>query len=149
MGESADKWIGDMRSSFAAAGNNKGCVEAFRKILLKAVETFDFQSVSAVERFTLEYWLNFQSYDSLTEMFGLPTKAFRSTSQGDDMKKGQWIKIIHMEGEPQMTGEIGQYEFTDSIGQIHGTWGIAIQPDKDSYELLTESQVAEIREEEA
>lgn len=77
MGESADKWISDMRSSFAAAGNNKGCVEAFRKILLKAVGTFDFQSVSAVERFTLEYWLNFQSYDSLTEMFGLPTKAFR------------------------------------------------------------------------
>lgn len=54
------------------------------------------------------------------------------------MIKGQWIKITHMEGEPQMTGKIGQYEFTDSIGQIHGTWGIAIQPDKDSFELITE-----------
>lgn len=64
------------------------------------------------------------------------------------MKEGQWIKIIHMEGEPHMTGEIGQYEFTDSIGQLHGTWGLGIQPDKDKYELLTESQVAEIRAEE-
>lgn len=64
------------------------------------------------------------------------------------MIKGQWIKITHMEGEPHMTGKIGQYEFTDSIGQIHGTWGIAIQPDKDSFELITDEQVAEISAEE-
>lgn len=61
------------------------------------------------------------------------------------MRKGQWIMISCMVGEPQMTGKIGQYEFTDDIGQIHGTWGIAIQPDKDSFVMLTDEQVAEIK----
>ncbi len=54
-----------------------------------------------------------------------------------------------MEGEPGYCGKIGRVEHVDSIGQIHGTWGgCAIQPERDSYELLTEDQAVAIREEE-
>jgi len=65
------------------------------------------------------------------------------------MKKGDWIRIISMQGEPQMTGKIGQYDHTDTSGQLQGSWGIAIQPDKDSYEVLTTEQVEKIKAEEA
>ena len=60
------------------------------------------------------------------------------------MKKGQYVRILSMCGEPQMSGKIGQYEMTDGIGQIHGTWGPAIQPDKDSYELLSYEEAVAI-----
>lgn len=65
------------------------------------------------------------------------------------MKKGQWIRIINMEGEPQYGGKIGQVEFIDDAGQIHGTWGGLALQQRDSYELLTDEQVAEIKAEEA
>ena len=64
------------------------------------------------------------------------------------MKKGDWIRIISMQGEPQMTGKIGQYDHTDSSGQLQGSWGIAIRPE-DSYEVLTTEQVEKIKAEEA
>lgn len=65
------------------------------------------------------------------------------------MKKGQWLKITHMEGEPQYAGKIGQVEQVDSIGQIHGSWGgCAVQPEHDTYELLTEEQAEAILAEE-
>lgn len=56
------------------------------------------------------------------------------------MVKGQWVRIISMEGEPRMTGRIGQYDHTDDMGQVHGSWGCAIHADTDSYELITEEQ---------
>lgn len=62
------------------------------------------------------------------------------------MLKGQWIKIVKMYGEPQMTGKVGQFQMADDIGQLHGTWGIAIQPDKDEYELITEEEAMAIKE---
>jgi len=64
------------------------------------------------------------------------------------MNKGQWIKIISMQGEPQMSGKIGQYNHTDSKGQLQGSWGLAIQPG-DSYVLLSDEEVKKIQDEEA
>lgn len=53
------------------------------------------------------------------------------------LNKGQWVKIISMQGEPAYSGKIGKVEFIDSIGQIHGTWGgCALQPENDTYEIL-------------
>jgi hypothetical protein len=50
---------------------------------------------------------------------------------------GDTVRIINMEGEPQYTGKIGTVELIDDIGQIHGSWGgCAIQPERDSYEIL-------------
>lgn len=50
---------------------------------------------------------------------------------------GDTIRIINMEGEPQYAGKIGIVEHIDDIGQVHGTWGgCAIQPERDSYEIL-------------
>lgn len=56
------------------------------------------------------------------------------------MVKGQWVKVIYMDGEPRMTGAIGQYEHTDDMGQIHGTWGCAIHPDTDRFEVISEEE---------
>lgn len=39
------------------------------------------------------------------------------------VKIGDKIKIIDMEGEPQYKGKIGEVEFIDDAGLIHGTWG--------------------------
>ena len=59
-----------------------------------------------------------------------------------NMKKGQWLKILYMVGEPHYTGKIGQVDHTDDKGQLHGTWGgCALRPmDGDRYALLTEEQ---------
>lgn len=58
------------------------------------------------------------------------------------MKKGQWLKILYMAGEPHYTGKIGQVEHTDDKGQIAGTWGgCRLRPmDGDRYALITEEQ---------
>ena len=53
------------------------------------------------------------------------------------VKKGDKIRIIEMEGEPQYSGKEGYVMFIDGIGQIHGTWGgCAIIPGTDSYEII-------------
>ena len=58
------------------------------------------------------------------------------------MKKGQWLKILYMVGEPRYTGKIGQVEHIDDKGQIAGTWGgCRLRPmDGDRYALITEEQ---------
>ena len=54
-----------------------------------------------------------------------------------NVKVGDTIRIICMEGEPQCNGTIGKVLHIDSIGQIHGTWGgCAIIPGVDSYEIV-------------
>ena len=37
----------------------------------------------------------------------------------NQVKIGDRIRIIEMDGEPQYTGKEGEVEFIDSIGQIH------------------------------
>ncbi|SHL06656.1 hypothetical protein [Fibrobacter sp. UWH4] len=65
------------------------------------------------------------------------------------MEKGQWLRITHMDGEPQYSGKIGKVEHVDDAGHIHGTWGgCAIIPKTDSYELLTDEQAEAIIAEE-
>ena len=54
-----------------------------------------------------------------------------------DIKVGDKIKIIHMEGEPRYTGKEGVVESIDSIGQLHGTWGgCAVIPNVDIIEKI-------------
>lgn len=53
--------------------------------------------------------------------------------------KGDKIRIIRMEGEPQYTGKIGIVEFVDDENQIHGTWGgCALIPGVDEFEIIKE-----------
>jgi len=60
------------------------------------------------------------------------------------VKIGDTVRIISMEGEPQYTGKVGTvtsinpaYKPLGILEQLHGTWGgLAIQPDRDSYEIL-------------
>ena len=55
----------------------------------------------------------------------------------DDVKVGDTIKIIKMEGEPQYTDREGVITHIDDAGQIHGTWGrCAIIPELDTYIIL-------------
>ena len=54
-----------------------------------------------------------------------------------DFQKGDKIKIIEMQGEPQYTGKIGNIDHIDDIGQLHGTWGgCAVIPEADKIEVL-------------
>ena len=51
--------------------------------------------------------------------------------------KGDKIRILYMDGEPQYAGREGIVQHIDDAGQIHGTWGgCAIIPDTDSYEVI-------------
>lgn len=58
------------------------------------------------------------------------------------MNIGDKIRIIEMKGEPQMTGKEGIVEdiFTDPWGdeRVEGTWGIALYPKCDKYEIIKE-----------
>ncbi len=55
----------------------------------------------------------------------------------DNIKIGDAIKIIKMEGEPQYTDREGVVTHIDDAGQIHGTWGgCAIIPELDTYTIL-------------
>ena len=55
----------------------------------------------------------------------------------DNIKIGDTIKIIKMEGEPQNTDREGVVTHIDDGGQIHGTWGgCAIVPGVDTYIIL-------------
>ena len=51
--------------------------------------------------------------------------------------KGDKIRILYMDGEPQYEGREGYVQHIDDAGQIHGTWGgCAIIPDTDRYEVI-------------
>ena len=55
----------------------------------------------------------------------------------DDVKVGDHIKILNMEGEPQYTSREGKVTHIDDAGQIHGTWGgCALIPEIDTYAII-------------
>lgn len=54
-----------------------------------------------------------------------------------EVKIGNKIRIIKMEGEPQYDGKEGIVDLIDDAGQIHGTWGgCALIPDIDEFEVI-------------
>lgn len=54
-----------------------------------------------------------------------------------EVKVGDKIKIIKMEGEEQYNGKEGVVTSIDDIGQIHGTWGgCALNYDRDKFIIL-------------
>lgn len=54
-----------------------------------------------------------------------------------EIKVGDKIRIIKMEGEPEYTNRIGIVEHIDCAKQIHGTWGgCALIPEEDKFELI-------------
>lgn len=58
----------------------------------------------------------------------------------EKVKIGDLIKVIKMEGEPDYSNRVGTVTAIDGIGQLHGTWGgLAIIPEKDTYEILKEN----------
>jgi hypothetical protein len=55
-----------------------------------------------------------------------------------DIKIGDKIRIIYMDGEPEYTGTEGEILSIDDMGQIHGTWGgCAIIPGIDQFEVIS------------
>ena len=55
----------------------------------------------------------------------------------DNVKIGDTIKIIKMEGEPQYTNREGVVTHIDDADQIHGTWsGCAIVTEIDEFVIL-------------
>lgn len=58
----------------------------------------------------------------------------------EEVKIGDLIKVIKMEGEPDYSNRVGTVTAIDGIGQLHGTWGgLAIIPEKDTYQVLKEN----------
>ena len=54
-----------------------------------------------------------------------------------DVKIGDKIRIIHMDGEPQYTGKEGIVTYIDDNNQIHGDWGgCALIPYLDDFEVI-------------
>ena len=58
----------------------------------------------------------------------------------ENVKIGDTIKIIKMEGEPQYTDREGVVTHIDDASQIHGTWGgCAIIPKIDKIVIISNS----------
>ena len=56
-----------------------------------------------------------------------------------EVRVGDKLRIISMDGEPHYNGKEGVVTTIDDIGQIHGTWGgCAIVPDVDEFEIISE-----------
>lgn len=56
-----------------------------------------------------------------------------------DVKIGDTIKILDMQGEPAYKGKVGVVKYIDDMGQLHGTWGgLAIIPQADEIEIVKE-----------
>ena len=54
-----------------------------------------------------------------------------------EVKVGDKIRILHMDGEMNYDGAEGVVRRIDDMGQLHGTWGgLAIIPDLDSFEVI-------------
>ena len=54
-----------------------------------------------------------------------------------NVKIGDEIKIISMQGEPDYTGRTGIVMRIDAIGQLHGTWGgLAVIPEEDTFQII-------------
>ena len=55
----------------------------------------------------------------------------------DNVKVGDHIKILNMEGEPQYADREGVVTHIDDAGQIHGTWGgCALIPEVDTFQII-------------
>ena len=60
----------------------------------------------------------------------------------NEVKIGDKIKIITMEGEPIYEDKVGTVTSIDDMGQLHGTWGgIAIIPDLDEFIIISRSNL--------
>ena len=54
-----------------------------------------------------------------------------------NVRIGDRIRIIHMDGEPQYTDKEGRVLSIDDMQQIHGTWGgCALIPGVDQFEVI-------------
>lgn len=54
-----------------------------------------------------------------------------------EVKVGDKIRILHMDGEMNYDGAEGVVRRIDDMGQLHGTWGgLAIIPDLDRFEVI-------------
>lgn len=54
-----------------------------------------------------------------------------------EVKVGDKIRILHMDGEMNYDGAEGVVRRIDDMGQLHGTWGgLAVIPDLDSFEVI-------------
>jgi hypothetical protein len=54
-----------------------------------------------------------------------------------NVKIGDKIRILYMDGEPQYAGKEGIVGHIDDAGQIHGSWGgCAVIEGIDSYEVI-------------
>ena len=55
-----------------------------------------------------------------------------------DIKIGDKIRVINMDGEPNMTGAEGTVRLIDDAGQIHcKEFGLAIIPSVDLFEVIS------------
>ena len=54
-----------------------------------------------------------------------------------EVKIGDRIRVINMDGEPNMTGAEGTVRLIDDAGQIHcQEFGLAIIPNVDTFEVI-------------
>ena len=54
-----------------------------------------------------------------------------------NVKIGDKIRILYMDGEPQYSGKEGIVRTIDSMNQIHGSWGgCALIPGVDQFEVI-------------
>ena len=54
-----------------------------------------------------------------------------------EVKIGDRIRVIYMDGEPNMTGAEGTVRLIDDAGQIHcHEFGLAIIPNVDTFEVI-------------
>lgn len=50
---------------------------------------------------------------------------------------GDFIQIIHMQGEMNYDGKGGKITHIDSMGQLFGTWGgLAVIPEEDIFKII-------------
>lgn len=73
------------------------------------------------------------------------TESYPDMPFDSNVKEGDKIRIIHLEGEDNSyDGKEGIVDHIDSIGQLHGTWGgLAIIPGVDDFEIITEESLKE------
>ena len=58
-----------------------------------------------------------------------------------EVKKGDVVKIINMDGEDDYNGKEGVVTSIDDLGQIHGTWGgCALICSVDDFIIIRESK---------
>lgn len=78
------------------------------------------------------------------------TESYPDMPFDSDVKEGDKIRIIHLEGEDNSyDGKEGTVDHIDSIGQLHGTWGsLAVIPGVDEFEVITEGLLEAKKDEE-